>query len=327
METPVQSDAVQLKFNENGTTVYKNVRNKSDGTSLNVSIPSNATDIRLNFYANNSSTALTNAVTATVKGLMICYADENDLTWEPYKDSVTYPITPEITLRGVPVTSGGNYTDANGQQWICDTYDIATGEYVQRIGEYVVTGSEGKSSGGTNKGYAWLTNANTTSNLNARLFSVLDELYLPHAISANSSIPRIGIGTHGKYSETWSGVGFIQAVRVASNIKTSYISFDPSGIASTLDEFIAWLAAQYAAGTPVTIQYALAEPVVIRRNPVYMPAHSRTTKVMADGDIKVEYNHVPKSARQVFDVLSARIAAIEAASGDTTTEGTEEETI
>ena len=36
-------------------------------------------------------------------------------------------------LPGIPVTSGGNYTDANGQQWICDEIDLARGVYVQRV--------------------------------------------------------------------------------------------------------------------------------------------------------------------------------------------------
>ena len=31
-------------------------------------------------------------------------------------------------LPGVPVSSGGNYTDENGQQWICDEVDFARGE-------------------------------------------------------------------------------------------------------------------------------------------------------------------------------------------------------
>ena len=35
-------------------------------------------------------------------------------------------------LPGIKVTSGGNYTDANGQQWICDEIDFARGVYVQR---------------------------------------------------------------------------------------------------------------------------------------------------------------------------------------------------
>ena len=37
------------------------------------------------------------------------------------------------TLHGIPVTSGGNYTDENGQQWICDEVDLERGVYVQRI--------------------------------------------------------------------------------------------------------------------------------------------------------------------------------------------------
>lgn len=39
-----------------------------------------------------------------------------------------------LTLHGIPVTSGGNYTDATGQQWICDEVDLARGVYVQRVG-------------------------------------------------------------------------------------------------------------------------------------------------------------------------------------------------
>lgn len=37
-------------------------------------------------------------------------------------------------LPGIPVSSGGNYTDADGQQWICDEIDLERGKYVQRIG-------------------------------------------------------------------------------------------------------------------------------------------------------------------------------------------------
>lgn len=36
-------------------------------------------------------------------------------------------------LPGLPVTSGGNYTDAHGQQWMCDEIDLARGVYVQRV--------------------------------------------------------------------------------------------------------------------------------------------------------------------------------------------------
>ena len=36
-------------------------------------------------------------------------------------------------LPGIPVTSGGNYTDQNGQQWICDEVDLERGVKVQRV--------------------------------------------------------------------------------------------------------------------------------------------------------------------------------------------------
>lgn len=35
-------------------------------------------------------------------------------------------------LPGIPVDSGGNYTDASGQQWVCDEIDFARRVYVQR---------------------------------------------------------------------------------------------------------------------------------------------------------------------------------------------------
>ena len=42
-------------------------------------------------------------------------------------------ITAPTTLPGIPVSSGGNYTDADGQHWICDEIDFERGVYIQRI--------------------------------------------------------------------------------------------------------------------------------------------------------------------------------------------------
>lgn len=38
-------------------------------------------------------------------------------------------------LPGIPVTSGGNYTDPQGQQWVCDEVNFEKGVKVQRIGK------------------------------------------------------------------------------------------------------------------------------------------------------------------------------------------------
>ena len=53
--------------------------------------------------------------------------------YELTEQSVTVS-TPD-GLPGIPVTSGGNYIDSNGQQWICDEIDLGRGVYVQRIGK------------------------------------------------------------------------------------------------------------------------------------------------------------------------------------------------
>lgn len=59
------------------------------------------------------------------------------LPWEPYTGQFIALTTPN-GMCGIPVSSGGNYTDENGQQWICDTVKLrsdGTGKRVQRIGK------------------------------------------------------------------------------------------------------------------------------------------------------------------------------------------------
>ena len=52
--------------------------------------------------------------------------------FEPYKQAQTLTVSTPNGLPGIPVTSGGNYTDQKGQQWVCDEIDLAKGVYVQR---------------------------------------------------------------------------------------------------------------------------------------------------------------------------------------------------
>ena len=62
--------------------------------------------------------------------------------YEPYKETKAI-INGEYA--GIKVSSGGNYTDTNGQQWICDEvvkYADGSGAYIQRVGKVVFDGSE-----------------------------------------------------------------------------------------------------------------------------------------------------------------------------------------
>lgn len=102
-------------------------------------------------------------IPGTVKPMV--YQD-GDGTWEPYtggkpSPSMEYKQDPESSgdsgeinvnvgeentqhltipttngLPGIKVTSDGNYTDENGQQWICDELDFKRGKYVQRVRQF-----------------------------------------------------------------------------------------------------------------------------------------------------------------------------------------------
>jgi hypothetical protein len=52
--------------------------------------------------------------------------------YSPYREQLLTLPTPN-GLPGIPVASGGNYTDQNGQQWICDEVDLERGVKVQRV--------------------------------------------------------------------------------------------------------------------------------------------------------------------------------------------------
>lgn len=53
-------------------------------------------------------------------------------TYSPYREQLLTLPTP-TGLPGIPVTSGGNYTDQSGQQWVCDEVNLERGVKVQRI--------------------------------------------------------------------------------------------------------------------------------------------------------------------------------------------------
>lgn len=61
------------------------------------------------------------------------------LTWnasspdyEPYREQLLTLPTPN-GLPGIPVTSGGSYTDSTGRQWVCDEVDLERGVKAQRV--------------------------------------------------------------------------------------------------------------------------------------------------------------------------------------------------
>ena len=54
-------------------------------------------------------------------------------TYDPPRIPQTLTLQTPNGLPGVPVSKDGNYTDADGQQWVCDEIDLERGKYVQRV--------------------------------------------------------------------------------------------------------------------------------------------------------------------------------------------------
>ncbi len=128
-------------------------------------------------------------------------------------------------LPGIPVTSGGNYTDANGQQWICDEIDLARGVYVQRIAVKVFTGKESYVDYIAGAGGVTLTVLH------------LDKtpLICSHLVPGK---PTVGWANSGAIVFAVAAVG-----------------------CATMDEFVAFVTEQYSKGTPIAIAYVLPAPI------------------------------------------------------------------
>ena len=140
------------------------------------------------------------------------------------------------TLHGIPITSGGNYTDANGQQWICDEVDFKRGVYVHRIKSSIVNGSSNIHKNENNEN-SWLYCYKTENNdIDTKICAICNRL---HYIRMNES---------GKGS-----VGFNNA---SGNYGVIYINLSSYMVENTLVEF-----KRVVDEYPLTFLYALKVPI------------------------------------------------------------------
>ena len=146
---------------DNANTAVENANKSADSANLAAKNANEAADkanhtaksLMVVGSAEGESISLYDAIDQFVVGLRVFGKTTQDGTPTPEApvelESVGHPIVMvnnqtldlDYILRGIPVASGGNYTDANGQQWICDEIDLASGMYVQRIGRKMIDSS------------------------------------------------------------------------------------------------------------------------------------------------------------------------------------------
>lgn len=86
-------------------------------------IPDGTDSIYFTITCNNCSVAIKN----------IQIEEGGYTSYEPYYEPQSLSISTPTGLPAIPVNTDGNYTDANGQQWISDYVDLKRGKYVQNI--------------------------------------------------------------------------------------------------------------------------------------------------------------------------------------------------
>ena len=166
---------------------------------------------------------------------MIRFASFSNSTYEPCTEQTV--VTPH-TLHGIPVTSGGNYTDANGQQWICDEVDLARGVYVQRVASKEFDGVDGET----------ITLYAERENVYGFALKIIDTDMLTTSHDARCTrFENIGTGISSVDKECFlCGAG----------TKTIYVMVNKERISEySVAAFKEWLSAN-----PITILFQLATP-------------------------------------------------------------------
>ena len=160
-------------------------------------------------------------------------------------NSQTLTLQTPNALPGIPVTSGGNYTDESGQQWVCDEVDLARGVRVQRITKIKVTSSLNWQTSGqkVDRYFAWFAGTSATNVLCTHFSTTVGSEVIGGAIANQNNL-----------------IGFAYAQKGAS----------------TLDEFKAFLDANEvyvwtSLATPVETALSAAEISAYKALTTYAP--------------------------------------------------------
>lgn len=254
------------------TTRYGNVSFRILGYPVNLYGNRFSMDIVKNVgtskeYVYTSATENTLALSVVVdakaavelKFRLMVNAGSTALPYEPYKPAQTLIIPTPNGLPGIPVTFDGNYTDADGQQWVCDEVDLANGEMVQRIGKTVVDGEKVKFVASSNSVY-WNLPFKTS----------------PGIISGSPCTSRYF--ADGKF---WANNSYDFVWTTPGKMKPYF---------DTSEELNAFCVQKNSEGNPLTIYYCIETPIRTPLSPETIAAYkalrtySPTTTVINDAD-------------------------------------------
>lgn len=200
------------------------------------------------------------------------------LPFEPYKQPQSLTVQTPNGLPGIPVSSGGNYTDENGQQWICDEIDFKRGKYVQRVKERIYGENENVSASG------------------------YDAVYTIKQEDADHSTPALS-NMFIYIDRVANGMDFVSLSDYSASIVfgLSWITGKDAEAAKN------WFAQKYAEGNPVKVLYVLATPIETDLSQEQMAAYANlhtnrpTTVVSATDGAGMKLTYKTKKSLEVTD--------------------------
>ena len=179
-----------------------------------------------------------------------------------------------------------------GDGTVCDEYDAGSGVETRRWKRVVFDGTEN-----------WAASATGTAGKYRVSLSIAD--ILPTATFSKVSSCRCS-----HYATISADNTYHLQVGISANYGTSHgiFIYDDAYDAQDMTDWKAYLAAQYAAGTPVTVVYQLDAPVVTQHGPQRIPTYPGCTNLMLDvsADGAVRY---PLSAPMQWDAKADKTAA------------------
>ena len=215
-------------------------------------------------------------------------------------------------LPGIPVTKDGNYTDADGQQWVCDEIDLERGKYVQRVAEKEVSEITWSGAG------AW---GNTDDYKTLAFYAYIDGSNINEDWDAvkNYGICNYATITSNVFNNSIIGftLGDYIAFRVLRSLLPDWDENNPSN-----DPWVNWLKARKEAGNPVIVRYALKTPIERDLTPeeitAYKALHTNypTTVISNDAGAHMEVGYVADTRNYIQNLeqrLSAKLVNIQSA--------------
>lgn len=231
---------------------------------------------------------------------MVC-REEYTGDFVPYQGTQTLSISTPNSLPGIPVDSGGNFTDADGQQRICNVVDMGTKIATQFVDVVTVDGSQDE---------VWAFNSASNGLAQYVCSGILKKTVGTIDRDTGNYLSTIGRGKqvgYGGQEGAWIFTTSISQLVVV-------VSEDEVGVDHSISTFRSWLSEH-----PVTVVYPISISTTIPLSEEELAAYRAlttyegTTVISATEPVAgIEASYV-MDGNKYKDSVDKRLSALEAA--------------